>query len=66
MYIFEGSGTLVTDKTGNEHPIRAGDALLLMPCELHQIRNTGSGMLKMICTVPLFFGKTGKETSPCE
>lgn len=66
MYFFEGEGVLVTDKTGNEHPIRAGDALLLMPCELHQIRNTGRAMLKMICTVPLFPGKTGKETSPCE
>jgi hypothetical protein len=45
--------------------IHAGDAILLMPCEFHQIRNIGDGMLKMICTVPLFPGKTGKETTPC-
>jgi quercetin dioxygenase-like cupin family protein len=64
MYFLEGEGVLKTD-TG-EFSVRAGDALLLMPCELHQIRNTGSGMLKMICTVPLFSGKTGKETTPCE
>ena len=50
MYFLEGEGVLKTDN-GREHRIRAGDALLLMPCELHQIRNTGTGMLKMICTV---------------
>jgi quercetin dioxygenase-like cupin family protein len=65
MYFLEGEGVLKTDN-GGEQRIRAGDALLLMPCELHQIRNTGTGMLKMICTVPLLPGKTGKETTPCE
>ncbi len=63
MYFLEGEGVLRTD-TG-ECRIRAGDALLLMPCEHHQIRNTGSGMLRMICTVPLLPGKTGRETTPC-
>jgi quercetin dioxygenase-like cupin family protein len=64
MYFLEGEGILKTDTAG-ECDIHAGDALLLMPCELHQIRNTGSGMLRMICTIPLFPGKTGKETTPC-
>ena len=64
MYFLVGEGVLVTDK-GDECRVRAGDALLLMPCELHQIRNTGAGMLKMICTVPLLPGKNGKETTPC-
>ena len=64
MYFLEGEGILRTE-SGREIGIRAGDALLLMPCELHQIRNTGTGMLKMICTVPLFPGKTGRETTPC-
>jgi quercetin dioxygenase-like cupin family protein len=62
IYIIEGEGVL---RTGSECAIRAGDAILLMPCEFHQIRNTGTGMLKMICTVPLLPGKTGKETTPC-
>jgi quercetin dioxygenase-like cupin family protein len=62
IYILEGEGIL---KTSSECTIRAGDAILLMPCELHQIRNTGTGMLKMICTVPLLSGKNGKETTPC-
>jgi len=63
MYFLEGEGVLKTD--GGEQRIRAGDALLLMPCEKHQIKNTGSGMLKMICTVPLLPGKNGKDTTPC-
>ncbi|MCX6690840.1 MAG: cupin domain-containing protein [Methanoregula sp.] len=65
MFFFEGEGILKTDGE-KEIRIRAGDALLLMPCEFHQIRNSGSGILKMICTVPLFAGKTGRETTPCE
>jgi quercetin dioxygenase-like cupin family protein len=64
MYFLEGDGVLKTDSE-SECAIRAGDALLLMPCELHQIRNTGLGVLKMICTVPLFPWKTGTETTPC-
>ena len=62
IYILEGEGILKTD---SECAIHAGDAILLMPCELHQIRNTGTGMLRMICTVPLLPGKSGKETTPC-
>ncbi|MGA2104257.1 cupin domain-containing protein [Methanoregula sp.] len=65
MFFLEGTGTLVTDGK-KETTIRAGDALYLLPCESHQIKNTGTGMLMMICTVPLFPGKSGKETTPCE
>jgi len=64
MYFLEGEGVLRTENSP-ECNVRADDALLLMPCEMHQIRNTGKGMLKMICTVPLFPGKNGKETTPC-
>jgi len=64
MYFLEGEGILRTD--AGEQRIRAGDALFLLPCENHQIRNAGPGMLRMICTVPLFSGKTGRETTPCE
>ncbi len=64
MYFLEGEGVLKTD--GGEQKIRTGDALFLLPCENHQITNTGKGMLKMICTVPLFPGKTGRDTTPCE
>ncbi len=64
IYFLEGEGILKTG-TETECEVHAGDAVLLMPCEFHQIRNTGTSMLKMICTVPLLPGKTGKETTPC-
>ena len=64
MFFLEGEGVLACE--GKEARIHAGDALQLLPCESHQVRNTGTGMLKMHCTVPLFPGKTGRETTPCE
>ncbi|MBN1166843.1 MAG: cupin domain-containing protein [Methanospirillaceae archaeon] len=40
LYILEGEGILLTEKEG-EQTIRPGDAILVMPCELHQMKNTG-------------------------
>lgn len=65
MYFLEGEGILKT-ADNMECRVMAGDAVLLMPCEFHQVRNTGTGMLRIICTVPLFPGKDGKEVTPCE
>ena len=65
MFFIEGTGVIRIDDE-NEVKIRAGDALFLLHCESHQITNTGTGMLKMVCTVPLFAGKTGRETTPCD
>jgi quercetin dioxygenase-like cupin family protein len=64
MFFLEGEGALTYE--GKEVRVRAGDALLLLPCESHQVRNTGTGTLRMICTVPLLPGKNGRETTPCE
>ncbi|MFA4876464.1 MAG: cupin domain-containing protein [Methanoregula sp.] len=64
IYVIEGEGVLSTGSDSNS-PLRAGDALLLQPCEFHQIRNTGKDVLKMICTVPFLPGKDGRETTPC-
>lgn len=52
------------DKTKTS--VRAGDAVYIQPCENHMFMNTGEGMMKMICTVPIFSGKTGKETTSCD
>jgi quercetin dioxygenase-like cupin family protein len=64
MFFLEGEGVLACN--GTENRVVAGDAVLLLPCENHQVRNTGSRCMKIICTVPLFPGKTGRETTPCE
>jgi quercetin dioxygenase-like cupin family protein len=64
MYILEGEGVCVEE--GKETPVKAGDAVYVAPCEYHQVKNTGNGVMRMICTVPLFPGKDGKTTTPCE
>jgi quercetin dioxygenase-like cupin family protein len=32
--------------------MKAGDVLLVTPDEIHQFRNTGSTVLKMLCLIP--------------
>lgn len=64
MYILEGEAVCVGD--GKETPVKAGDAIYVAPGEYHQMKNTGDGVMRMICTVPLFAGKDGKTTTPCD
>jgi len=49
LYVLEGRGTL-RGRDG-EYPLRAGDAALVMPGELHQVRAEG-GPLRFICLAP--------------
>ena len=65
MFFVEGNG-IVVDENKNENTITAGDALYIPPREYHQIKNCEKNILKIICTVPIFPGKTGKETTPCK
>jgi mannose-6-phosphate isomerase-like protein (cupin superfamily) len=50
MYVLSGHGTTCTE-TG-EHPVGAGDTILVPPGELHVTRNTGSAPLRMLCFFP--------------
>ncbi|NLW34094.1 cupin domain-containing protein [Syntrophorhabdus aromaticivorans] len=51
-YIMAGRGAVVSE-TGEEHPLEAGDFILVLPNEKHQYKNTsGSGPFVMICAVP--------------
>jgi len=65
MFVLEGEAVAV-DGDKKERRLLVGDALYISPCEGHQIKNIGKGMLKMICTVPIFPGMDGKSTSPCD
>ena len=65
MFVLQGEAIAV-DGENKERRLHAGDALYISPCEGHQIKNAGSGILKMICTVPIFPGMDGKSTSPCD
>ncbi|MEN6609989.1 MAG: cupin domain-containing protein, partial [Methanoregulaceae archaeon] len=65
MFVLEGEAVAVGNDNQEVH-LQPGDALYIAPCEYHQIKNTGSGTLRMICTVPIFPGREGKTTTPCD
>lgn len=50
VYVIAGEGVVLENET--PRPIKAGDAILVQPDEIHQFRNTGSGPLKFLCLVP--------------
>jgi len=65
VYILEGEGVIVGEDK-EKTSLRAGDAIYVLPGEYHMFMNTGEGMMKMICTVPIFPGMNGKGTTPCD
>jgi quercetin dioxygenase-like cupin family protein len=50
VFVLEGNGVVV--EGDREHPLKAGDFVLVTPDETHQFRNTGTGPLKFLCLVP--------------
>jgi len=50
VYVLEGEGEVWQDETA--YPLRAGDVVLVLPNEVHQFRNTGTGPLKFLCLIP--------------
>lgn len=66
MRCFLKGEDIVIREGENEVTVSAGDALFIEPREYHQIKNQATEILKMICTVPIFTGKDGKKTTPCE
>ena len=54
MFVIEGQGVF---KSGNtERPLREGDVITVLSDEQHSVMNTGKGMLRVICVVPLVDG----------
>lgn len=51
IYVVSGQGT--THAESGEHPVRAGDAILIPPGEKHVTRNTGSEPLLLLCFFPV-------------
>ncbi|NOY78767.1 MAG: cupin domain-containing protein [Calditrichaeota bacterium] len=51
VFILEGEGEVVGEK--GTHPISAGQAVLVLPNEWHQFKNTGQVPLKFICVIPM-------------
>ena len=50
MYVLSGAGT--TSSGDKQHPLMAGDTILVPPGEMHVTRNTGAVPLVMLCFFP--------------
>jgi quercetin dioxygenase-like cupin family protein len=50
IFVLEGEGTAFYE--GEEHEIGPGYFLFIPPNAEHQLRNTGSGILKFLCLIP--------------
>jgi mannose-6-phosphate isomerase-like protein (cupin superfamily) len=51
IYVLSGQGTTHADS--GEFPLRAGDAILIPPGEMHVTRNTGTEPLMLLCFFPV-------------
>jgi len=51
IFILEGEGTALTP--GGEKPVKAGDVVFVPGGDTHQFRNTGDGLFRMMCLIPL-------------
>jgi quercetin dioxygenase-like cupin family protein len=49
-YVIAGVGKVVTSE--QEHDVRKGDFVLILPDEVHQYKNNGTRPMVMICAVP--------------
>lgn len=51
MYVLSGEG--VTNSGQGQHPLQAGDTILVPAGEMHVTRNTGTTPLVMLCFFPV-------------
>lgn len=61
FFILEGQPVIV-DGRGQQTQLQVGDFIFVPPNETHQLRNSGNTKMKLICTIPIFPGKNGKDT----
>ena len=55
LFVVSGEGTFISDNSST--PIKDGDAIMVLPDEMHNFTNTGDDILRIICVVPLVEGK---------
>ena len=51
VFVLEGPAEVRTESTAT--PVSPGDAVLVMPDEQHQFRNTGQSPARFLCMIPL-------------
>jgi quercetin dioxygenase-like cupin family protein len=50
IFILSGQGEVLEGET--PRPLTSGDVALIQPNEVHQFRNTGNEVLRMLCLIP--------------
>lgn len=51
VYVIEGEAEIVSE--AGPLPVVSGDAVLVLPGERHQFRNTGESSARFLCMIPL-------------
>ena len=62
LFILSGTGTLKSGAV--EKPLQEGDAIMVLPDEMHSIANTSGELLRVICVIPLVDGRMPGMVSP--
>jgi quercetin dioxygenase-like cupin family protein len=62
IYVLSGAG--ITETDSGEHPIAAGDTILIPPGELHVTHVTGSEPLRLLCFFPVSDVAAGTREFP--
>jgi len=62
IYLLSGRGTSTID--GVDHPLDAGDTVLVQPGEFHMMRNTGDAPLMLLCFFPAADIAAGTDEPP--
>lgn len=63
FFILEGEAVFV-DADKKETRLEPGDTLYVPGDEPHQMKNAGSGTMRMICMIPILPGGDGKTPAP--
>jgi quercetin dioxygenase-like cupin family protein len=64
VFVLGGEGVVL--QNDQEHPIGPGHAILVLPNEVHQFRNTGTRPLEFLCLIPHpLRGMDGVCTAAC-
>lgn len=50
IYVLQGEGAIVDGD--QERPLRPGDVVYVAPDDVHQFRNTGKALFRMLCLIP--------------
>jgi quercetin dioxygenase-like cupin family protein len=59
VFVLQGGGTALTPE--GDKPIKAGDAVFIPGGEIHQFRNTGDALMRVMCLIPIVKTEGKKE-----